>query len=211
MQPFAHALASAGKSGDWKGDLPIHEFMDLVKNACPDLRHRLVLHNADLGPALAAMAFPHRSDAREIALLHVRQDLGWLPPLAAWLERCDPKRLPRSRPIAPSDQEIVESAVRHLGLATVAPIQQVWDLLTFPVRLAPEHRPIAGALLMNSVGPILARAVLGPPRRYPRVGGGTVMVDFSWVAEGMIVVQMGSIHALEKVMAVFDGTEPRRP
>lgn len=67
MRPWQHARSSAGKDGDWVADLPIHEFMDSTKAACPDLRHRMVLHNTDLGPELAARLFPERADARSIA------------------------------------------------------------------------------------------------------------------------------------------------
>ena len=82
MQPYVHARASARRSGRaWQEDLPIHEFLDLAKHACPDLRHRILLHNSDLGPELAALAFPERADARQIVLSHVKQDLGWTPPL----------------------------------------------------------------------------------------------------------------------------------
>jgi hypothetical protein len=211
MQPFAHAQASSSRFGrDWAEDLPVHEFMDLAKHACPDLRHRLVLHNADLGPELTAMAFPDREDARAIAFLHVRQDLGWLPPLAAWLDRCDPERLPRSKRNPEPSETTVQAAVAHFGLADAEPVQQVWDLLTLPLRFAPRHQRLAGALLMSSVGPILARVLFGPPRRFARTDGGTAMVDFSWVAEGMIVAHVGAIHSLERVMACFDGREPPR-
>ncbi len=58
MRPWQHAKSSARKERDWLIDLPIHEFMDSTKAACPDLRHRMILHNADLGPELTARAFP---------------------------------------------------------------------------------------------------------------------------------------------------------
>jgi hypothetical protein len=211
MQPFVHAQASSRISGqDWQDDLPIHEFMDMAKHACPDLRHRLVLHNSDLGPQLAAMAFPDREDAREVALFHVRQDLGWTPPLGAWLQRCDPARLPRSKPNPEPTTQIVQSAAAHFGLKEVQTVQQVWDLLMLPVRYAPKDQGLAEALLMSSLGPILARYIFGPPRSFSRLDGGTVVVDFSWLAEGMIVAHVGAIHSLERVMACFDGQEPQR-
>ena len=95
MRPWQHAKSSARKERDWLADLPIHEFMDSTKAACPDLRHRMILHNADLGPELAARAFPGRSDARAVALRHVAEDLGCTPTLAEWLAECDLTRLPR--------------------------------------------------------------------------------------------------------------------
>lgn len=212
MQPYIHAQASARQSGRaWQDDLAIHEFMDLAKHACPDLRHRLLLHNADLGPELAAMAFADRPEAREVALSHVRQDLGWLPGLAAWLERFDPARLPPAKRYRDTPADIVEAAVRHFGLADDTPIQKVWDLLMLPTTFAQDFPAISEFLLFNSVGPILARAVFGPPRSFPTIGGGEAIVDFGWVAEGMIVARIGVIHSLETVLRGFDGKEPARP
>lgn len=211
MQPYVHAQASAGRQGrDWEEDLPIHEFMDLAKHACPDLRHRLILHNADLGPELVARAFPDRQDAQDVALLHVGQDLGWTPTLADWLAHCDPDRLPAARNGGPTAQDIIRSAVAHHDLADPEPIQRVWDLLTLPARLAPQHGQCARALLMSSLGPILARAVLGQPKAFSRCDGGTAIVDFGWVAEGMVVAAVGSIHSLERILRCSDGREPAR-
>lgn len=210
MQPFVHAQASARKSGrDWHDDLPIHEFMDLAKHACPDLRHRLVLHNADLGPALAALAFPTRADARDVALLHVKQDLQWHPPLEAWLEKIDPNQLPPAKKRPPSAADIVGAATEYYKLTTTEPVQKVWDMLTLPSRFAPNHKAAAAMLLMNSVGPILARSIFGPPRAFERHDGRDAIVDFSWIAEGMIIAQVGAIHSLERVLQGFDGREPK--
>lgn len=211
MQPFVHAQASARKSGrDWTEDLPIHEFMDLAKNACPDLRHRLILHNSDLGPELASRAFPDRTDARDVALAHVQQDLGWLPTLNDWLDLCDPTRLPPSRRSSEEGAEIIRSAGQYFDLIDLEPVQRVWDLLNLPILLAPKHTKVAGALLMSGVGPILARAVLGKPIPVGCTGNRTMLLDFSWVAEGMIVAHTGTIHPLERVLACFDGREPRK-
>ncbi len=212
MQPHIHAQASARQSGRaWQDDLAIHEFMDLAKHACPDLRHRLLLHNADLGPELAAMAFGDRPEAREVALSHVRQDLGWLPRLAAWLERFDAARLPPAKRYRDAPADIVEAAARHFSLADHTPVQKVWDVLVLPMKYAPEFPAISEFLLFNSVGPILTRAILGPPQSFPKIDGGEAIVDFSWVAEGMIVARIGVIHSLETVLRGFDGKEPVRP
>lgn len=212
MQPFVHAQASAGKSGrGWEEDLPIHEFMDLAKHACPDLRHRLVLHNSDLGPELVSMAFPDRLDAKEIALSHVRQDLGWLPPLEAWLQRCDPERLPRARRDAEESGEIVRSAAEHFRLVDAGPVQRVWDLLTLPRRFVNRSGHMADAILMNGFGPVVVRAVLGPPRQFLRADGSPVLIDFSWVAEGLILAHVGRIYPLDRVLNSFDGREPTSP
>lgn len=210
MQPHVHAQASARQSGqDWHDDLPIHEFMDLAKHACPDLRHRLLLHNSDLGPELAAMAFSSRSDARKVALLHVQQDLGWCPPLEAWLQNVDPNRLPRSRKNAQPAAEIIRMAADYYMLAASEPVQMVWDMLMLPIQFAPKYAQTAAMLFMNSLGPILARAIFGPPRYFPRRDGQETIVDFSWVAEGMIVAHVGTMHSLERVLQGFDGLEPK--
>jgi len=209
MQPYVHAQASALRSGrNWEDDLPIHEFMDLAKVACPDLRHRLVLHNADLGPMLAAMAFSARKDASDIALAHVKQDLGWLPPLEVWLDLCDPARLPPLRRNSSGGEEIVNSASAYLGLEDEDTVKQVWDLLTLPEQFAPRHSALASALFMSSFGPVLARAVFGPPRAVDCGGGLTKILDFSWIAEGMIVAHIGTIYSLERVLGCFNGGEP---
>jgi len=203
-------MATARQGGrHWQGDLPIHEFMDIAKHACPDLRHRLLLHNADLGPALAARAFPQRDDAREIALSHVRQDLGWTPSLADWLSGCDPSRLPRLRQSVDRGTDIVTMASEHLQLADSAPVTAVWELLTLPAQVAPAYVPMANALFMNGFGPILARAVLGPPQSHRRKDGGTVIVDFGWVCEGMIVACANQISPLGRILDCFDGAEPK--
>lgn len=212
MQPHIHAQASARQSGRaWQDDLPIHEFMDLAKHACPDLRHRLLLHNADLGPELAAMAFGDRPDARDVALSHVRQDLGWQPGLAAWLQRFDPARLPPAKRHRDAPADIVAAAAAYFSLADDTPVRKVWNLLMLPTTFAPEYPAVAEFLLLNSVGPILTRAIFGPPRAFPRIGGGETIVDFSWVAEGMILARIGVIHSMETVLRGFDGKEPSRP
>lgn len=209
MQPYAHARASArlGRR-DWRDDLPIHEFLDVAKHACPDLRHRTVLHNADLGPELAARAFAHMPYAREVAQLHIRQDLRGLPTLADWMSRCEIARLPRYRDPAKVGPATVARAAEHLGLAEPEPIQAVWDMLTLPASLAPAYGDAANALLMNGIGPIIARSVFGPPRPFPRRGGGETIVDFSWVCEGMIVACARHVPALTRILDCFDGREP---
>jgi hypothetical protein len=211
MQPFRHAIASARQDGrSWESDLPIHEFMDMAKHACPDLRHRLLLHNSDLGPELAARAFPERSDARQIALDHVRQDLGWTPDLKDWLERCDQSRLPFVRRWEDCGDEVVAMAVEHLKLEDDAPVRSVWDLLTLPARVAPEHARMSLALLMNGFGPILARTIFGPPQSHARWDGGATIVDFGWICEGMIVASTRRIFPLGRILDCFDGIERER-
>jgi hypothetical protein len=210
VQPYAHARASARLARrDWRDDLPIHEFMDVAKHGCPDLRHRTVLHNADLGPELAARTFATLPHARDVALLHVRQDLRRLPTLADWMAGCDVASLPRYRDPATTGPATIARAVDHLGLADPAPVQLVWDMLTLPATFAPAYGLAANALLMNGIGPVIARLMFGPPRLFPGSNGGEVMVDFSWICEGMIVACARHVPALTRVLDCFDGKEPR--
>lgn len=209
MQPYAHALISARvNKRDWEEDLPIHEFMDIAKDACPDLRHRAVLHNADLGPTLAALAFPSRPDAGEIAKMHVRQDLKRCPTLSDWFNHCDIGKLPRVQSEGAAGRSMVQDATQYLGLADKQPVQAIWDFLTMPSSLVPEVGEAANAILMNSVGPIIARSIFGPPKELPKGDGDTVMFDARWLCEGMIVGAVGRIPTLHQVMDSFDGKEP---
>lgn len=180
----------------------------MAKHACPDLRHRAVLHNADLGPELAARAFPERPDARDVARLHVRQDLRGLPTLADWMGLCEIASLPRYREPARIGPATVARAADHLGLAEPSPVQAVWDLLTLPASFAPDYGYSSNALLMNGIGPIVARSIFGPPRPFPRRGGGEAIVDFSWICEGMIVACARPVPTLTRILDCFDGREP---
>jgi hypothetical protein len=206
MQPWKHAKATARRNRRrWENDLPIHEFMDLTKASCPDLRHRLVLHNADLGPELAAAAFPERPDARDIALAHVFQDLGCLPSLADWLDCCDPDLLPRPRRNRPGNETLIEAARNACRLAEDTGVRQVLNLLMRPQALAPGHGAAAIAVLCNSAGPLIVRRVIGPPRPVECREGGEVILDPSWIAEGFIFSIMGYIPSLQDALAGVRG------
>jgi hypothetical protein len=119
--------------------------------------------------------------------------------------------LPPAKRYRDAPADIVEAAARHFSLADHTPVQKVWDVLVLPTKYAPEFPAISEFLLFNSVGPILTRAILGPPQSFPKIDGGEAIVDFSWVAEGMIVARIGVIHSLETVLRGFDGKEPVRP
>lgn len=205
MRPWQHARSSAGKSGTWLGDLPIHEFMDGTKVACPDLRHRIVLHNADLGPELAARAFPGRADARAVALRHVAEDLGFTPTLADWLVGCDPARLPRPlhRRLPLALDGLPGRIARQQGMRDEDGPREVLDLLLLPVRLA---GPGALAVLTNGFGPAIARQVVGAPRRVAGRHGGQATFDPAHAAEAVIHWIYGCIPPLHDVAAAV-----RRP
>ena len=182
--------------------MAVHEFMDSTKAACPDLRHRLVLHNADLGPELAARAFPGRPDARTVAVRYVAEDLGFAPTLAEWLAGCDPGVLPRplSRRSFRETDSLPGDVARAQGLGDDAGPHQVLDLLKLPVDLA---GPGALAVLCNGAGPMVVRAVLGPPRAARGRHGGETVFDPAHCAEAMIHWWFGTIPPLVDVVAAL--------
>ena len=205
MRPWQHAQSSAGESGDWLADLPIHEFIDSTKVACPDVRHRLILHNADLGPELAARAFPARLDARSVALRHIGEDFRDIPSLADWLAVCDSSRFPKPRAdhVLPLSFDAVPAAIaRAQDFMEDDGPHAVLDLLLLPVTLA---GPGALSILCNAVGSSMARRVLGPPRLVPGRHGDPVMFDPSLVADKIIQWIYGRIPTLVDVVgAVTD-------
>lgn len=89
MKPWDHAVKSrrlhGGKVEDY---LDLHDWFDQTKAALPDLRHRMVLHNA-MGIFIAEQVFGHvlkNSDGKDIpvrtlAEQHVIDDLGRIPTL----------------------------------------------------------------------------------------------------------------------------------
>ncbi len=200
MSPWQHAKSSAGKNGTWLDDLPIHEFMDSTKAACPDLRHRMILHNADLGPELAARVFPDRPDARDVALQHVAEDLGWTPTLTEWIDGCDPVRMPR--PISrrlPLDRGMLASQLaRNQHLRDDDQARAVLDLLLLPTELAGLA---ALPVLLNGFGTALTRLVFGPPRELPGLQGGRAIFDAAYVAEAIAHWVFGVILPLPDVLA----------
>lgn len=207
MRPWQHAKSSAGKGGDWLADLPIHEFMDSTKAACPDLRHRMILHNADLGPELAARVFPNRVDARAVALRHVAEDLGCTPTLADWVNSCDPLRMPRpiSRRLPLDRPMLAAHLARGQHLRDDVEVRAVVDLLLLPTEIA---GPAALPVLLNGFGPALARVVFGPPRERPGMQGGQGIFDAAYVAEAVAHWVFGAILPLVGVVAAVQRAPP---
>jgi hypothetical protein len=186
MRPWQHARASALRGGRaWEEDLAIHEFVDRTKASLADLRHRMVLHNEDLGPALARMAFATLPHAELVARQHAREDLRAPVTLSWWLGQCDPDGLPRARDREPHDA-LVALAQRRFGLRDPDGPRAVLSLLTLPERLAPEHGLRARAVLANDAGISLVRAVLGPPRPLPGLADRSVVFDPAHCAEAMV-------------------------
>ena len=89
MKPYVHAVITAKKFGGKPEDyMAIHEFFDMTKAAVPDMRHRMILHNA-MGIYICEQRFGStmvNSDGdtvsvRDIGEDHVIQDLGFIPTL----------------------------------------------------------------------------------------------------------------------------------
>lgn len=92
MKPLIHAKNSVRKFGGKVEDyLPLHNWMDSTKGYVPDMRHRMILHNA-WGIMLAEQihgVYFKNSDGRDISVRdvleqHVMDDLGHIPTL----EKC---------------------------------------------------------------------------------------------------------------------------
>jgi hypothetical protein len=200
MRPWQHAKSSARKERDWLIDLPIHEFMDSTKAACPDLRHRMILHNADLGPELTARAFPDRNDARAVALRHVVEDLGTTATLAAWLAGCDLTRLPRPlfRRLPLSLEPLPALIAAAQGLRDEDGPRAVVDLLLLPTRLA---GPGALSVLFNGFGPAIVRNVIGPPSAVHGRHVERVVFDPAYAAEMAVQWVFGTIPPLTEIVS----------
>ncbi|MDZ4688079.1 MAG: hypothetical protein SH850_23645 [Planctomycetaceae bacterium] len=85
--PLVHAERSARQWGGTANDyLAIHNWMDNTKAHCPDVRHRLLLHNS-FGMLLAEQVFGpaitnadgRRVFVRDIAARHILEDLSFIP------------------------------------------------------------------------------------------------------------------------------------
>lgn len=92
MKPLIHAKNSVRKFGGKVEDyLPLHNWMDSTKGYVPDMRHRMILHNA-WGIMMAEQihgVYFKNSDGRDISVRdvleqHVIDDLGHIPTL----EKC---------------------------------------------------------------------------------------------------------------------------
>ena len=100
--PAVHAERSARKWGGSASDyLALHQWFDATKAHLPDHRHRMLLHNS-FGMLLAEEVFGaliHNSTGRrvfvrDLAALHIIEDLGFIPtvyecfaelPLQPWM------------------------------------------------------------------------------------------------------------------------------
>jgi len=87
MHTVYHAKSSAHKWGGTEEEyMPIHDFLDQSKTSMGDVRHRAALHHT-LGCRIAEQRFGvmlklstgREVPVRDIAELHIIEDLGWLP------------------------------------------------------------------------------------------------------------------------------------
>jgi len=94
VKPLLHADNSVkkwgGKSEDYQ---PIHDFLDSSKAHFPDMRHRALLHSS-FGIFIAERVFgtyivnsdDRRISVRDIAELHVIEDMGNIPTVQDYLQ-----------------------------------------------------------------------------------------------------------------------------
>lgn len=204
MQPWRHAVATSRmRQSDWKEDLEIHEFIDSAKTACPDLRHRIILHNCDLGLALAEQIFDDREDIELVFSEHVKQDIGCYPSISDWVSTAN--RDIRVGWHRPNDEEVVRDAKTKSGLVDDAPIREILFLLTLGERYLRGFEGLGRALLMNNFGPALIRRIYGPAYEITATEGRPIIFDPSWIAEGIIVANFGKIPKLSHVLTPFSG------
>lgn len=102
MNSYLHAKSAAKKWGGKPEDyIAIEEFIDGTKKAFGDIRHRAILHNT-YGVWLAQELFgrvitiktptaPRDVAVREIAELHIIEDLGFIPTIENWVENMEIK------------------------------------------------------------------------------------------------------------------------
>ena len=200
MRPWQHALSSTKGNGEWLNDLPIHEFVDCTKVACPDVRHRMIMHNSDLGPELAARAFPDRPDARAIALGHVCEDFGKPLDLTQWIAVCDIEKFPRPQIDLSTLDDVAIGVARTQGIQDADHPRAVVELLTLPTQFA---GPDAISLLFNAMGPMMVRTIIGAPRRVKGIDGNEVMFEPRHMAEKIIQAAYGRIPTLVDVVSAI--------
>jgi len=92
VKPYKHAKISVKKfGGTFEDYIDIHEWFDMTKASVPDMRHRMVLHNA-MGIYICQTVFGlTRTNSegevysvRDVGEQHVIDDLGLIPTL----EKC---------------------------------------------------------------------------------------------------------------------------
>ena len=208
MRPWQHARSSVGRSGDWRTDLAIHEFLDSTKASCADRRHRLVLHHVDLGVEIARRAFPDRTDVDRVVTRHVTEDLRAACTLQDWFDQCDAAALPAPlrRRMAAGPAGVADMIAARVPGGCRDAVGDVAGFLFRPMDLVPAQPDRALCVLMNAAGLAVTRRVFGPPEER-RVDGRAVVIDWGWIAEAVIFTTYGRILDLGEVVRCW----PREP
>ena len=208
MHPINHARSSASAFGGHPdGHLPFHAFLDQTKMACATVQHRVFLHSADLGLALAQARFGTHIDVgsglgvsvEAMMMRHLDEDLGIRATLADWLRHVDPDDAGRQWYYGDMMPEAQPFSVDPAAAAAV-----VWGgdpedyrPLTNLLKLGEtvSRHPLANAPLMSSVGPFLAEQCLGAVINLSTMGSVPTRV----VAERMILGMHGTIEPASRL------------
>ena len=197
MRPWQHSISSARSQGEWTSHLPVHEFLDISKQACADRRHRIVLHHIDLGAQIASLAFKDRQDVTTLVRRHVEEDLGRGATLSDWMAGVDHSRLPRpiERRLSGGRAAIVDLVACRLQPSQRYAVGAVTDLLFSPL----QHDPAGLPILMNSCGLAIVRRIFGPPTVSMDLNR-RLATDWSWIAEAVIMTCYGRIPSLSEIV-----------
>src|SRR3954452_7269900 len=121
--PWHHALRSAKLFGGRAEDyLAIHSWFDESKAHMPDLRHRALRHHSE-GIFVCEAIFGvtvRNSAGKEVPVRlggeqHVKDDLGWIPPVKDWLENLEVKAWMGRTPFRPERDAELEALASRAG------------------------------------------------------------------------------------------------
>jgi hypothetical protein len=125
MKPLTHAKNSVRKFGGKLDDyIPLHEWMDHTKMLVPDMRHRMILHNAwgiyqgqDKFGVYITNSDGKTVAVRDILEAHVIEDLGHIPtlekclaslPMEPWMGAPEIKPRPMTVSLSRHNVEVVD-------------------------------------------------------------------------------------------------------
>lgn len=202
-KPYVHAESSAAQwGGPVAAYLAVHDLMDWSKSAHASVRHRAVFHSADAGLAVvrAVVGDVVPGTATPTALVvdqHCREDLGFLPPLALYLERVVlPPGLDRKgRTVG---QHCAASARRFGGVP--ADYEAVHRFMDLPAgSVGDEFATRSRLVLHHAFGCFVAERAFG--HRLPLTGGG--FAHTRDVAERHVIDDVGHIPSLGEWLAAM--------
>ena len=154
----------------------------------PNLRHRILLYNSDVGPALTRLAFPDFKSIEAIICDGLKEDIRTCPRFADWLSETPVCKFGWR---APDDAALVKHITQFHGMEDPVHAQRVLKLLCLKETFLPGRQALARLLLMNSFGILFARQIFGS---FYAVS--THIIDLSWIAEGFIIASFGRIWSL---------------